>query len=141
MFKTCFVYFGTLPKQQPPIKQRPPIKQQQPPDQPLATTSRVTTSKEHNFTEFEEEDIDLKDILTTIVDQTRDRWFNDEPGKSKVPTRDVVTESGDTFDPRNQVFFYDDFRTIVDQIQERTIERMKEQEVRDKERLELLANI
>lgn len=32
-------------------------------------------------------------------------------------------------------------QVIVDQIQERTIERMKEQEIRDKERLELLANI
>lgn len=32
-------------------------------------------------------------------------------------------------------------QVIVDQIQERTIERMKEQEIRDKERLELLSNI
>ncbi len=30
---------------------------------------------------------------------------------------------------------------IVDQIQERTIQRMKEQEIRDRERLELLNNI
>ena len=32
-------------------------------------------------------------------------------------------------------------QVIVDQIQDRTIQRMKEQEIRDKERLELLANI
>tara|TARA_B110000503_G_C7120612_1_gene402345 strand:- start:883 stop:1089 length:207 start_codon:yes stop_codon:yes gene_type:complete len=32
-------------------------------------------------------------------------------------------------------------QVIVDQIQERTIQRMKEQEIRDKERLELHANI
>ena len=32
-------------------------------------------------------------------------------------------------------------QVIVDQIQERTVHRMKEQEIRDKERLELLANI
>ena len=32
-------------------------------------------------------------------------------------------------------------QVIVDQIQDRTIARMKEQEIRDKERLELLANI
>ena len=32
-------------------------------------------------------------------------------------------------------------QVIVDQIQERTVQRMKEQEIRDKERLELLANI
>lgn len=32
-------------------------------------------------------------------------------------------------------------QVIVDQIQERTIQRMKDQEIRDKERLELLANI
>ena len=32
-------------------------------------------------------------------------------------------------------------QVIVDQIQERTIQRMKEQEIRDKERLELLSNI
>lgn len=32
-------------------------------------------------------------------------------------------------------------QVIVDQIQDRTIQRMKEQEVRDKERLELLGNI
>jgi len=32
-------------------------------------------------------------------------------------------------------------QVIVDQIQERTIERMKEQEIRDKERIQLLANI
>jgi len=32
-------------------------------------------------------------------------------------------------------------QVIVDQIQERTVQRMKEQEIRDKERLELLSNI
>ena len=32
-------------------------------------------------------------------------------------------------------------QVIIDQIQERTIERMKEQEIRDKERLQLHANI
>ena len=32
-------------------------------------------------------------------------------------------------------------QVIVDYIQDRTIQRMKEQEIRDKERLELLANI
>jgi hypothetical protein len=32
-------------------------------------------------------------------------------------------------------------QVIVDQIQERTVQRMKEQEIRDKERMELLANI
>jgi len=32
-------------------------------------------------------------------------------------------------------------QVIVDQIQDRTIQRMKEQEIRDKERLELLSNI
>jgi|TARA_B110000914_G_C15308514_1_gene374501 hypothetical protein len=32
-------------------------------------------------------------------------------------------------------------QVIVDQIQERTIQRMKEQEIRDKEKLELHANI
>ena len=32
-------------------------------------------------------------------------------------------------------------QVIVDQIQERTLQRMKEQEIRDKERLQLLANI
>ena len=32
-------------------------------------------------------------------------------------------------------------QVIVDQIQERTVQRMKEQEIRDKERLQLLANI
>jgi len=32
-------------------------------------------------------------------------------------------------------------KVIVDQIQERTIQRMKAQEIRDKERFELLANI
>ena len=32
-------------------------------------------------------------------------------------------------------------QVIVDQIQERTIQRMKEQEIREKERLELHANI
>jgi len=32
-------------------------------------------------------------------------------------------------------------QVIVDQIQERTIQRMKEQEIRDKERMELLGNI
>ena len=32
-------------------------------------------------------------------------------------------------------------QVIVDQIQERTIQRMKEQEIRDKEKEELLANI
>lgn len=32
-------------------------------------------------------------------------------------------------------------QVIVDQIQERTIQRMKEQEIRDKEKLELQANI
>ena len=31
-------------------------------------------------------------------------------------------------------------QVIVDQIQERTVQRMKEQEIRDKERLELLSN-
>ncbi len=32
-------------------------------------------------------------------------------------------------------------QVIVDQIQDRTLQRMKEQEVRDKERLQLLSNI
>lgn len=32
-------------------------------------------------------------------------------------------------------------QVIVDQIQERTLQRMKEQEIRDKERLQLLSNI
>ena len=32
-------------------------------------------------------------------------------------------------------------QVIIDQIQERTMQRMKEQEIRDKERLQLLANI
>lgn len=32
-------------------------------------------------------------------------------------------------------------QVIIDQIQERTIERMREQEIRDKERLQLLKNI
>ena len=32
-------------------------------------------------------------------------------------------------------------QVIVDQIQDRTIARMREQDIRDKERLELLANI
>ena len=32
-------------------------------------------------------------------------------------------------------------QVIVDQIQERTVQRMKEQEIRDKERFELLSNI
>ena len=32
-------------------------------------------------------------------------------------------------------------QVIVDQIQERTIERMREQEIRDKEKMNLLANI
>jgi len=32
-------------------------------------------------------------------------------------------------------------QVIIDQIQERTLQRMKEQEIRDKERLQLLQNI
>ena len=32
-------------------------------------------------------------------------------------------------------------QVIIDQIKDRTLERMKEQEIRDKERLQLLANI
>jgi hypothetical protein len=32
-------------------------------------------------------------------------------------------------------------QVIIDQIQDRTLQRMKEQEIRDKERLQLLANI